>query len=196
MNPVPGFDFTVMFLQQFASAGAPITRVDDVVNLAGGLQQANSQAPLIMSFAEVTGLNAELEIEEYREGGNNFAPRKFPRWGRFSTISCRRGVTASTDLWDWYRRVQFAPPPTIERRNGFVLVNAHGTPGGQTAANVSPIAAWFFQNALPERLIGPSLNARGNEIAIESLEISHEGLLRIRKSQMQFQGTIPGIEGD
>ncbi|MBV8136018.1 MAG: phage tail protein, partial [Deltaproteobacteria bacterium] len=40
-------------------------------------------------------------------------------------------------------------------------------------------AGWFFTNALPERLVGPGLNARSNEIAIETLELSHEGLLRL-----------------
>ena len=41
------------------------------------------------------------------------------------------------------------------------------------------VAGWFFSNALPERLTGPVLNARGNEVAIETLELSHEGLLRL-----------------
>jgi len=192
MNPVPGFDFTVMFMPQFVTAQAPNTAVEDVGSRSDSLQNASNQsspAPLILGFAEVSGLNSEMEVEEYREGGLNFAPRKFVKWGRFPSLVCRRGVTASTDLWDWYRRVQIGTTTSIERRNGFVIIHAHGTSAGSTIPNGGgqPIAAWFFQNALPERLQGPSLNARSNEIAIETLELSHEGMLRVRLTQ------IPGL---
>jgi phage tail-like protein len=173
MPPLPGFNFQVFFSQPAPESTA--LESGDIVAGAGGLASAAVSSANGVSFAEVTGLNSELEIEEYHEGGRNVGPRRFPKWGRYPTLIFRRGVTASTDLWDWWADVishsytlttTTAPP----RRNGVILLEdqAH-----------QAVAGWFFTNALPERLVGPGLSARSNEIAIESLELSHEGLLRL-----------------
>ena len=54
----------------------------------------------------MSGLNSELEIEEYREGGRNIGPRRFPRWGRYPNLVFRRGVTSRRPLlWDWWADV-------------------------------------------------------------------------------------------
>jgi phage tail-like protein len=128
-----------------------------------------------VGFAEVSGLNSELEVEEYREGGRNLGPHRFPRWGRYQTLVFRRGVTTNTFLWQWWDDVithsytltiTRAPP----RFNGVILLED---------VDHIVVAGWFFSNGLPERLVGPGLSARGNEIAIETLEVSHEGLLRL-----------------
>ena len=139
---------------------------------------ATATGTIRAGFAEVNGLNSEIEVEEYREGGRNIGPRRFPRWGRYPNLVLRRGVTNDTALWDWWanvitrsytlRRPGSARP--VPRRNGVILLDGR---------DHKAVAAWFFSNALPERLVGPGLNARGNEIAIETLELSHEGLLRL-----------------
>jgi hypothetical protein len=66
-----------------------------------------------------------------------------------------------------------------------VGVPALGLPGFDRL----PVAVWYFRNALPEKLQGPALNAKSNEIAIETLEVVHEGLYRFGP------GTIPGVVG-
>jgi phage tail-like protein len=180
-NPLPAFHFTVLLLD------APNTGPgsgSDAGNVSAGVGTLGSaQAALRMSFAEVTGVASEMEVEQYREGGNNAAPLKFVRWGRFPNLVCRRGVTPTTDLWDWYFQAMFGPGPVL-RRNGFVLL--HGvTPTSRPAPEAQ--AAWFFFDALPERLVGPGLNARANEVAIETLELAHQGMLRLRNDQ------IPGL---
>jgi phage tail-like protein len=116
-------------------------------------------------------------MEDYREGGRNIGPRRFPRWGRYPNLVLRRGVTSDTALWDWWADVithsyTIALPTAkpLPRRNGVILLDGF---------DHKAVAAWFFSNALPERLAGPGLSARGNEIAIETLELSHEGLLRL-----------------
>jgi phage tail-like protein len=178
MPPIPVFNFRVFF-----SAPAPeSTALDggDVVAAAGGLASAAVSPANVVGFAEVSGLNSELEVEEHREGGRNIGPRRFPRWGRYPNLVFRRGVTGSTFLWDWWADVishsfTLATTTAPPRRNGVILLDG---------VNHGAIAGWFFSNALPERLVGPSLNARGNEIAIETLELSHEGLLRLPASQL------------
>lgn len=174
-QPVPVFNFHVYF-SPLAAENLQLGGGDDVataVSLTGGtVSSANG-----IGFAEVSGLNAELDVEEYREGGRNIGPRRFPRWGRYPNLVFRRGVTRSTDLWRWWADVithSFTLAATgiqpVPRRNGVILLEAQ---------DHTAVAGWFFANALPERLIGPGLSARGNDIAIETLELSHEGLLRL-----------------
>lgn len=173
MQPVPGFNFRVFF-----SAPAPESAAldsGDAVAAAAGLAGPTIGSTGGIGFAEVLGLNSELEVEEYREGGRNIGPRRFPKWGRYATLVFRRGVADNTFLWDWwadvisrsYTLTRTLPTP---RRNGVILL------GGQ---DHRVRAGWFFANALPERLVGPSLHARQSEIAIETLEVAHEGLLRL-----------------
>jgi phage tail-like protein len=180
MVPVaPNFNFRVFFAP--TAADRSLTAGDAGAAAAGASQSLLGSQASPIGFAEVSGLHAELEVEEHREGGFNSTPRKFPRWGRYPTLVFRRGVTTATDLWDWWAEVVSksytlsgttkAPP----RRNGVILLedNAH-----------VPVAGWFFLNALPERLVGPGLQARGSDIAIETLELSHEGLVRLPKNTL------------
>jgi phage tail-like protein len=178
MQPLLGFNFRVYF-----SPPAPeSTALDagDALATASGLAGPTVSSANGVGFAEVSGLNSELELEEYREGGRNIGPRRFPKWGRYPNLVFRHGVTDSTFLWDWWTDVishSFTLPTTKAppRRNGVILLES---------VDHKALAGWFFSNALPERLVGPGLNARGNEIAIETLELSHEGLLRLPASNL------------
>lgn len=202
MNPVPAFDFSV-FLMPLPSSFDPRDPLDDqIVNGAAGINGTTTtttspQKPILIGCSEVHGLDAALEIEVLHEGGVNFSPRKFMSRGRFSLIILKRGLTASTDLANWHRQVQLdtnAP----ERRNGFVVLHSNGGPGGTpVGGGAVPIAAWYFQRALPEKLDGPSLNAKVNEVAFERLELSHEGLVRLKNSEIGIgASSIPGVVGD
>jgi len=178
MQPLPGFNFRVYFSPKAPESLALDS--GDAVATAGGLAGAAVSAPNGVGFAEVSGIGSELEIEEYREGGRNIGPRRFPKWGRYQGLTFRRGVTDSTFLWDWWAEVitqsyTLAAGKAPPRRHGVVLLEnpAH-----------KAIAGWFFANALPERLVGPGLNARSNEVAIETLELSHEGLFRLPQSNL------------
>jgi phage tail-like protein len=175
MQPLPVFNFRV-----FLSSSQPENDVfasGDAVAAAGGLAASVVTSPAGIGFAEVSGLNSEFEVEEFREGGRNIGPRRFPKFGRYPNLVLRRGVTTDTALWDWWADVMShsytlsagAARPT-PRRNGVILLQDQ---------KHSAKAGWFFVNALPERLIGPGLTARSSEIAIETLELSHEGLLRL-----------------
>ncbi|MEB3260930.1 MAG: phage tail protein [Cyanobacteriota bacterium] len=178
MPSLTGFNFRVLF-SPLVAENLLFDAASDAL-AAGGLQSAAiaGSATIQAGFAEVHGLNSELEMENVYEGGRNLGPRRFPRHGRFPNLVLRRGVTTDTALWDWWGdvigRSYGLPAPGVPtpRRNGVILLDG---------LNHQAAAAWFFSNALPERLSGPVLNARTNEIAFETLELSHEGLLRLQQ---------------
>lgn len=201
MNPVPAFRFSV-FLMPVPAAFDPRDALDDtVVKGAAGLNQSTSttaaSAPITIGCSEVNGLDMALEIEALHEGGVNFAPRRFMTRGRFPNVVCRRGITASTELANWHRQVQLdANAP--QRRSGFVVLHSNGGPGGTPVIDGAvPIAAWYFQRAFPEKLDGPSLHAKINEVAFERLELAHEGLVRLKNSELGIgAGMLEGVVGD
>ena len=120
------------------------------------------------SFTECSGLDATTEPIEHREGGDNTTVRKLPGKTTYSDISLKWGMTASTDLWDWYKNVIQG---NVVRKNGSVVV--------YDLANDKEVARWNFYNAWPTKWEGPGLNATGNEVAIETLTIAHEGVERV-----------------
>lgn len=191
MNPVPVFDFSVFMMDAKPDSGFSVSLSD----LPGALSGV-AKSVIFGSFCEASGLNAELETEEYREGGNNTGPRRFIKWGRYPTLVFKRGVTMNTDLWDWYYTVLYKSGNPL-RKNGIILLTDRGSgvsalSGGPTSLGLPgvdrlPIAVWYFRNALPVKLQGPGLNAKSSEIAIETLELAHEALYRMGPTM------VPGI---
>jgi phage tail-like protein len=179
VNPVGAFRFTVFLVDR--APGGIASPVEGLPTLG-----AVSATVSPVRFAEVSGIDAAIEIETYHEGGRNTNPLRFTRWGQFSNLVFRRGITDDSSLWEWYQQVQFLPAAPL-RKNGFVLLQAATAASALPGIGGQPIAAWFFSNGLPERLTGPGLDAARNEIAIETLEIAHEGLLRLAPS------LIPGL---
>ncbi|MGH3036633.1 MAG: phage tail protein [Gaiellaceae bacterium] len=117
------------------------------------------------AFKSVSGLAAEAEVIEYREGSDPLSSaRKLPGRVRYPNVTLTRGVTTSLDLWNWWRTVAEG---RIERRNvAIVLLDDSRT----------PVLRWLLYSAWIARIEGPTLHARGNEVAIESVELAHEGL--------------------
>jgi phage tail-like protein len=196
INPVPVFDFTVFFMNAPPPPGASSGGLGAVASAVVAVAVTAVTAALTGTFAEVIGLNAEIETEEYREGGLNTGPHKFIKWGKYPNLVFKRGVTPNTDIWDWYYQALYGTQ-TLIRRNGFIVLtdrtaSVAGLPGlpsipGLGGINRFPIALWSFTNGVPEKLQGPGLNAKSNEIAIETLEIAHEGLTRLSAAM------IPGV---
>jgi phage tail-like protein len=115
-------------------------------------------------FSEVSALTAETEVEEYREGGVNGYVHQLPKGTKFSPIVLKRGVTTSTQLWDWYTKVIHG---NIERKDGsIVLVNMDN----------EEVARWNFFGAYPVKWIGPELNASRGEVAVETVELVYREL--------------------
>jgi phage tail-like protein len=120
----------------------------------------------VAGFSECSGLEATVEVQEYREGGQNDYVHKFPTRATFANLTLRHGVIyLYDDLWTWH--------------NGFVL--GQGTRKDGTIVLLdesrSPAKVWQFRRGLPMKWAGPTLNAGQSAVAVESLEIAHEGLV-------------------
>ena len=115
-------------------------------------------------FRECSGLDASQDPIEYREGTEGLTARKLPGLNKYSNITLKWGMTDDTELWDWRKK---AITGKVERKNGsIVLLDEAG----------EEKLRWNFREAWPTKWTGPSFNATGNEVAIETLEITHEGL--------------------
>lgn len=119
---------------------------------------------LVAGFSEASGLEAETEIEEYREGGMNGYVHRLPKGIRYPNIVLKRGMTQAATLWSWYESGLNGP---AERKNGAIVLQSNeGTEFGR----------WNFIEAYPVKWIGPQLNANTSDIAFETIEIAHNGL--------------------
>jgi phage tail-like protein len=119
----------------------------------------------VAGFSECSGLEATMEVFDYKEGGVNDYVHKFPTRASFANITLKHGVIfLYDDLWTWH--------------NAFVLGNGKRKDGLIVLLNESrtPTKVWKFTRGIPMKWVGPSLNATQSAVAIESLEISHEGL--------------------
>ena len=120
-----------------------------------------------IGFTEITGLSVETETIEYREGSSpEYSVVKMPGMRKFSNITLKRGVFQSdNDYYQWFNTVSLN---TIERRDLLIsLLNE----------NHEPVMVWKIKNAFPVKIDSTDLSAEGNDVAIESLEIAHEGLV-------------------
>jgi phage tail-like protein len=116
------------------------------------------------AFQECSGFDSTIDVIEHREGGENTTLRKLPGLTKYSNIVLKWGMTNDTDLYDWHRRVVQGD---IERKNGsIVLLDRRG----------EEVARWNFERAWPTKWDGPDLNAEGNDVSIETLELAHEGV--------------------
>ena len=115
-------------------------------------------------FSDVGGLAVELETESYEEGGVNHFTHELPTRLSHSNVTLERGVTDSEDLWNWMNAAVRGPP---DRKTGQILLHD---------ANGVPVRGWEFKNGYPVRWEGPELSADQGVIAIETLEIAHQGL--------------------
>jgi phage tail-like protein len=119
-----------------------------------------------VGFTECSGLDVETEIIEYRDGASpEYSKRKMPGMQKFSNITLKRGVFATdNEFYNWWNTVSLN---TIERRDLTIslLNEAH-----------EPVVVWKIKNAWPTKIQSTDLKADGNEVAIETMELAHEGL--------------------
>lgn len=119
-----------------------------------------------IGFTEVSGLDVETEVVEYRHGASpEYSKIKMPGMQKFSNITLKRGTFASdNEFYNWWNSVKLN---TIERRDITIsLLNEEH----------EPVVTWKVKNAWPAKVQSTDLKADGNEVAIESMEIVHEGL--------------------
>ena len=113
----------------------------------------------------MSGLESETAVIEYREGADNSTTvRKLPGLTKYPNIVLKRGITRDLSLWNWRKSVVNGK---TERRSGTIMLL-------DQAGKV--MLRWRFVEGWPVKWEGPALDAQANEVAIETLEIAHEGL--------------------
>jgi len=123
---------------------------------------------IVGGFSDVSGLQSEVEVFDYREGGQNdyihrlAGPTRYP-----SNLVLKRGITDSRTLWLWHCAARAG---LVERLNlGVLLLNSERF----------PVRVWIVEQAYPVRWVGPELKADANTVAIETLELVHCGFTAI-----------------
>lgn len=118
-------------------------------------------------FSEATGFDASIDVVEYREGDMETTPSKIPGIKRYSNITLRQGLVDSTAIYDW---MMTGVNGAVDRKTITITL---------LDEEEAPAASWQVINAWPMRYNAPDFNALASEIAIESIEIAHEGMTRV-----------------
>lgn len=120
----------------------------------------------VMQFQEVSGLDMEAQPIEYRHGNSpQFSVVKMPGLKKFSDVTLKKGVFKSDNkFWDWFNEIKMN---TIKRKP--VTISLLDEAG-------KPTMVWTLANAWPTKVTGTDLKSTGNEVAVETIEIAHEGL--------------------
>lgn len=120
----------------------------------------------VLSFEEVSGLDAEAQPIEYRHGDSPvFSAIKMPGLKKYGNVTMKKGVFKSDNkFWDWFNQIKMNTvkrvPVTIS------LLDEEG----------KPTMVWTLTRAWPTKITGTDLKAEGNEVAVETIEVAHEGL--------------------
>jgi phage tail-like protein len=151
-DPFTAFRFYITLIDSSSTLSSVMSGISAIASYAVG------------GFSECTGLDMTMEIHEYKEGGVNDYVHKFATRAGFSNITLKRGMGLTDDLWVWhYNYVQGKG----KRRDGVIALMSEVR---------IPVKVWVFKRGIPLKWAGPTLNALQDAVAIEVLEIAHEGL--------------------
>ncbi len=118
------------------------------------------------AFQEVSGLDIEAQVIEYRHGNSpDFSTIKMPGIKKSSNVTLKKGVFKDDkSFWDWFNKIKMN---TIERVT--VTISLLDEAG-------APVQTWTLKNAWPTKITGTDMKSDGNEVAVETLEVAHEGI--------------------
>jgi len=119
-------------------------------------------------FTECSGLQVEIEVQEWQEGGLNNLVHRLP--GRVKTapnVVLKRGL-ASDDLWNWFEQTARGE---IQRHNLSVIL---------IGFDDMPQVRWDVQGALPVKWVGPTFKSDTGAVAFETIELMHQGFERVK----------------
>lgn len=118
------------------------------------------------SFSECSGLTSEGDAVDYREGTDiPLTVRKLMGLRKYTNVVLKRGYTTNGELWGWYKNITNG---VADRRNGSIILMDEER---------NDVMRWSIENAWINKIEAPTFNATANEVAIESCELVHEGLM-------------------
>ena len=125
-------------------------------------------------FSEVSGVDISVDVIEYREGNEiRTTPRKLAGLTKYGNITLKWGVVGSMEMMEWMHSVasdnKAGPTGVVRKEITIKLLDEKGDEG----------PSWVIINAWPTHYTAPDLNGMGGEVAVESLEICHEGVIRV-----------------
>jgi phage tail-like protein len=156
-DPLRGFNFEISLLDSGSSLAKSVT----TVTLSSVIESP------VGGFSECSGLEMSLDVEDYQEGGNNGTVLKFPTRVKWGNITLKKGLCSDRELWEWHYGFVEGKG---KRRDGLIVLKDERR---------NPHTVWGFRRGLPIRYTGPALNASESSVAIESIEIAHEGLYQM-----------------
>ena len=118
-------------------------------------------------FSEVTGFDASIDMIGYREGDMNQTPMKTPKLKKYGNITLKQGLATSKVLYDW---IVAGVSGAVDRKTITITL---------LDDEEAPVASWQIINAWPTKYTAPDFNTASSEVAIETLEIAHEGMIRL-----------------
>jgi len=121
-------------------------------------------------FSEVTVPDSSTDVIEYREGTFPTHTRKIPGLTKYSNIVLKWGTTDSKALHDWYQQIVDGKISEARKNISVIAFDERG----------EEAARWNFVEAWPTKYDPADMNAKGNDIAIETLEVAHEGMVRVK----------------
>lgn len=125
------------------------------------------------AFADCDGLEMTLEAKTIREGGNNNAQIRLPGPVAYGTVTLKRGMTSSFDLWDWFNALTRPGNGKLRATTTIVLF----APDGRTER-----IRYVLHRCLPVKLKAPALNAKDGTVAIEELQLAYDHLDFVKPS--------------
>jgi phage tail-like protein len=170
LDPPLNSNFVVMIAD---TASVKSTLTSGALSLLGDV--------LFGGFSECTGLGMDLANDKRHEGGLNDTEHRFPTRMTWPNITLKRGVSRiSQSGWDWL--YDFGGGK-VKRKNGLVML---------LDSRHIPHNIWTFRRGFPVKFVGPEMKGAGNEVAVESLEIAHEGLWQL--SLLKLGAEAVGLE--
>jgi phage tail-like protein len=156
-NPLLNHNFLISLIDSSSLLGTP-----------GSISNSAIFDFAVGGFSECSGLEMSMQPDEFKEGGNNGFIHKFPTRVTWANIILKKGVAAGTALWDW--QYGFAVGKG-RRRDGVIML--------LTDFQQVPNNIWQFRRGLPVKYTGPAMNATQSSVAIEAIEIAHEGIIQV-----------------
>jgi len=119
-------------------------------------------------FSECTGFDATTDAVDYREGTDPTTLRKLPGLTKYGNITLKWGLTDNKAIWEWRKQVIDGKIKDARKTISVIILDDEG----------NEKVRWSFENAWPSKYDPADLNAKGSDVAIETLEIIHQGMTR------------------